>query len=82
MDNVATRTPSDRADLFRETASRTGLIPALVQKHSWVCWTHETRGARDRGLCLVGARATLGHVCRWTAGGCNLHRIDGDPGDR
>lgn len=39
MDNVATMTPSDRADLFRETASRTGLIPALVEKDFWVCWT-------------------------------------------
>lgn len=39
MDRVAQQPPSVRADLFRETASRIGLPPALVEKDFWVCWT-------------------------------------------
>lgn len=39
MDAVARSTAEDRAVLFRETASRMGLPPALVEKDFWVCWT-------------------------------------------
>lgn len=39
MDRVARQGPDVRADLFRETANRIGLPPALVEKDFWVCWT-------------------------------------------
>ena len=38
MDKVATTPQAERADLFRETAERTGLGAALVEKDFWVCW--------------------------------------------
>ena len=39
MNKVATMADRDRADLFRETASRMGLPPALIEKDFWVAWT-------------------------------------------
>jgi hypothetical protein len=39
MDKVAVMPGAERADLFRETAERMGLPPALVEKDFWVCWT-------------------------------------------
>ncbi len=39
MDTIATMPRGDRADLFRETAARMGLPPALIEKDFWVCWT-------------------------------------------
>lgn len=39
MDSLAKAPSKDRADLFRETASRIGLPAALVEKDFWVCWT-------------------------------------------
>lgn len=39
MDRIARQPPNVRAELFRETASRIGLPPALVEKDFWVCWT-------------------------------------------
>jgi len=39
MDLLANAPSKDRADLFRETASRIGLPAALVEKDFWVCWT-------------------------------------------
>ncbi|NQT92953.1 MAG: nucleotidyl transferase AbiEii/AbiGii toxin family protein [Lentisphaerae bacterium] len=38
MNKVAVMPPAERADLFRETAERTGLGAALVEKDFWVCW--------------------------------------------
>ena len=38
MDRIATGSAIDRRDLFRETASRLGMNPAIVEKDFWVCW--------------------------------------------
>ncbi|HZG44570.1 MAG TPA: nucleotidyl transferase AbiEii/AbiGii toxin family protein [Longimicrobium sp.] len=39
MDQVAKWRPEERAELFQETASRRGVLPAIVEKDFWVCWT-------------------------------------------
>ncbi|MFL5386887.1 MAG: nucleotidyl transferase AbiEii/AbiGii toxin family protein [Longimicrobiaceae bacterium] len=39
MDNVAQWAPDDRAALFQETAVRRGVVPTIVEKDFWVCWT-------------------------------------------
>ena len=31
--------PSDRRALFVNTASKTGLTAAIIEKDFWVCWT-------------------------------------------
>ena len=38
MDKVARLTADERSELFRETASRRGMSPAVVEKDFWVCW--------------------------------------------
>ena len=38
MDKIAAGPASDRRDLFRESASRLGMNPAIVEKDFWVCW--------------------------------------------
>jgi Nucleotidyl transferase AbiEii toxin, Type IV TA system len=38
MDKVAALSPSDRADLFQETAAKRGIDVALIEKDFWVCW--------------------------------------------
>ncbi len=38
MDKIAAGSSSDRRDLFRESASRLGMNPAIVEKDFWVCW--------------------------------------------
>lgn len=39
MDKVANLEANDRRELFSETAARMNLLPALVEKDFWVCWT-------------------------------------------
>jgi len=39
MERVAHWSPALRSDLFRGTATRTGMPPAVVEKDFWVCWT-------------------------------------------
>ncbi|MFM2397729.1 MAG: hypothetical protein RLZZ144_979 [Pseudomonadota bacterium] len=39
MESVARLPPTDRRDLFAETAARKGMTPAIVEKDFWVCWT-------------------------------------------
>jgi hypothetical protein len=39
VNKVATLSPAERAELFRETGARRGLPGALVEKDFWVCWT-------------------------------------------
>jgi len=39
MERVAGWSPGERSELFRGTATRTGLSPAVVEKDFWVCWT-------------------------------------------
>src|SRR4051812_29149398 len=39
MDDVARLPLADRADLFAATASRRALLPAIIEKDFWVCWT-------------------------------------------
>jgi hypothetical protein len=41
MDKIAAGSSSDRRDLFRESASRLGMNPAIVEKDFWVCWIHK-----------------------------------------
>jgi hypothetical protein len=41
MDKIASGPHVDRQDLFRETASRLGMNPAIVEKDFWVCWISE-----------------------------------------
>jgi hypothetical protein len=38
MDRIAIGSATDRRDLFRESASRLGMNPAIVEKDFWVCW--------------------------------------------
>ena len=38
MDKIAAGPASDRRDLFRESANRLGMNPAIVEKDFWVCW--------------------------------------------
>jgi predicted nucleotidyltransferase component of viral defense system len=38
MDKIAAGPASDSRDLFRESASRLGMNPAIVEKDFWVCW--------------------------------------------
>lgn len=39
MDKVAKLGPDQRRELFDETAARMNLLPGLVEKDFWVCWT-------------------------------------------
>ena len=39
MRNVATLPAADRRALFANTASKTGLTDAIIEKDFWVCWT-------------------------------------------
>lgn len=39
MDEVARLPAGDRADLFRASAERRGINPAIIEKDFWVCWT-------------------------------------------
>jgi hypothetical protein len=39
MEKVATLPAKDRAELFRETATRRGLSNAIAEKDFWVCWS-------------------------------------------
>jgi len=38
MDRVAQWPDRDRSELFRETAARKGMVPAIIEKDFWVCW--------------------------------------------
>src|SRR5712691_10935201 len=38
MDKVAHLPTDQRRDLFRESAARRGMSPAIVEKDFWVCW--------------------------------------------
>ena len=38
MDKVALLTAAERSELFRESAARRGMNPAVVEKDFWVCW--------------------------------------------
>jgi hypothetical protein len=39
VDAIAKWAPEERAALFQETAVRRGLVPTIVEKDFWVCWT-------------------------------------------
>jgi hypothetical protein len=39
MESVALLSSAQRAELFKETAARKGMTPAIVEKDFWVCWT-------------------------------------------
>lgn len=39
MESVALLSPTQRAELFSETAARMRMTPAVVEKDFWVCWT-------------------------------------------
>jgi len=39
MDKVAQVDNQERAILFHETATRTDILPGLIEKDFWVCWT-------------------------------------------
>lgn len=38
MDSVALLDPKQRSELFEESASRRGVLPAIIEKDFWVCW--------------------------------------------
>lgn len=42
MESVAALAPSQRRELFAETAVRKGMTPAIMKKGLWVSWTLET----------------------------------------
>ena len=66
MDKVAALSISDRRELFRETAARRNLPPALVEKDFWVCWTL---------LQLFTIPAFKGHIV--FKGGTSLSKVFG-----
>lgn len=39
MDSVARLSPTQRQELFSETATRMNMTPAIAEKDFWVCWT-------------------------------------------
>lgn len=39
MNNISTLPASEREILFRNTAEKTGLTEAIIEKDFWVCWT-------------------------------------------
>lgn len=39
MDDVARMPPADRADLFAATAKQRSLLPEIIEKDFWVCWS-------------------------------------------
>ncbi len=39
MDKIAALSTEDRIQLFRETAAERNMVPAVVEKDFWVCWT-------------------------------------------
>ncbi len=39
MDNVAQLDAAQRKELFSETAVKMNLLPGLIEKDFWVCWT-------------------------------------------
>ena len=48
MKSISTLPASEREILFRNTAEKTGLTEAIIEKDFWVCWTldylfHESR---------------------------------------
>ena len=39
MDNFATLPEAERRDILQEAANRRGLLPIIMEKDFWVCWT-------------------------------------------
>ena len=39
MDSIVKWSSKDRADLFREAATQKSVVPGIVEKDFWVCWT-------------------------------------------
>jgi len=39
MDTVARFNDEDRRDLFAKTAEQLQMLPAIIEKDFWVCWT-------------------------------------------
>jgi predicted nucleotidyltransferase component of viral defense system len=66
MDKIAAGPSSDRRDLFRESASRLGMNPAIVEKDFWVCWI----------LKLLFAESTLKNQMVFK-GGTSLSKVFG-----
>jgi len=64
MDKVATMAANSRTDLFRETAARRRLPPALVEKDFWVCWVLKH---------LFSIKPFVGHVL--FKGGTTLSKV-------
>ena len=38
MNRIARMSGEERAQVFAETAARTGLAKAIIEKDFWVCW--------------------------------------------
>jgi hypothetical protein len=57
MDDFAKLPPKDRADLFQAAARQRNMLPAVIEKDFWVCWTlkrlftlpHPTTGLLFKG---------------------------------
>ncbi len=41
MDQIASRSKEDRQSIFVESANRRGILPQIIEKDFWVCWTLE-----------------------------------------
>ncbi|MCK4341611.1 MAG: nucleotidyl transferase AbiEii/AbiGii toxin family protein [Phycisphaerae bacterium] len=66
MDKVANLSKNERRDLFRETAARRAMNPAVVEKDFWVCWV----------LMHLFADATIGDRIVFK-GGTSLSKVFG-----
>jgi hypothetical protein len=64
MDGIAQQPADRRAELFRETGTRIGLSPALVEKDFWVCWTLKQLFSLDelRGKILFKGGTSLSKI--------------------
>ena len=57
MDDFAKLPPKDRADLFQAAARQRNMLPAVIEKDFWVCWTLKrlfTLRAPPAGLLFKG----------------------------
>lgn len=61
MDDVARLPPADRTDLFSATARQRRLLPEIIEKDFWVCWSLKrlfTLSDPPAGLIFKGGTET------------------------
>lgn len=61
MNAFAALPPAERALIVNEATGRLGLVPLIVEKDFWVCWTlaRTFEVAASMGACLASAEPDL-----------------------